>query len=338
MTMLSNSSFAESSFSPLLSADNFITEDGIYQLSIRCHNSWNDEIDYTKYDYDTTNKNEIDYILHMFNSIKLSVPKDDVMYVYDIPSIFVSSGNNVICHFLTNYKGGYQNRYYPGSDMGSGGYIYERKHLEVILENIEAIKEGKLTIHSMSYDTSKWAEKDIQTAYNIGLIPDIYAINYTDNITRLGTCQLIGNLLDKIGLKGNEAINSIFDDTNNSDVAVLYNLGIINGKSYNKFVPYDIVTREELAKILCGVYEVTKNNAGRSENYDALFSDYKQISAWAKPYVAKMNNLKILVGDENGNFNPKDCCTKEQVIVAVLRLYNAISDEITMMQVNLNQK
>ncbi len=183
-------------------------------------------------------------------------------------------------------------------------------------------------------DIPDWAKKEIDTALEKNLIPLWNRINYSSYISRAEVCHLAYNLLIKFKNEISTEADNPFKDIDDPAVTSMYNLGIINGKSYNEFAPYDIVTREELTKILCGVYEIIQTNAEQSESDDTLFLDNKEISAWAKPYVAKMNNLKILVGDENGNFKPKDCCTKEQVIVAILRLYNALSEEIATEQVS----
>ena len=51
-------------------------------------------------------------------------------------------------------------------------------------------------------------------------------------------------------------LNLRFPDVNFSGVDWLYNLGIIDGKTETEFCPYDLITREEAAKILANLYNL----------------------------------------------------------------------------------
>ena len=90
-------------------------------------------------------------------------------------------------------------------------------------------------------------------------------------------------------------------------------LGIVNGKSADRFNPYDYLTRQEAAKIMLMALVNSVNSreyrggASLDFNYHkAEYNDYEEVSTWAKPYVDMMYMLEIFKGDENGNFNPKD--------------------------------
>ncbi len=51
------------------------------------------------------------------------------------------------------------------------------------------------------------------------------------------------------------------------------------------------------------------------------FADWENVSDWAKPAVKKVKELGIMVGDANGNFNPKETLTREQY---ALTIYNVL--------------
>lgn len=51
------------------------------------------------------------------------------------------------------------------------------------------------------------------------------------------------------------------------------------------------------------------------------FADWENVSDWAKPAVKKVKELGIMVGDTNGNFNPKETLTREQYALAI---YNVL--------------
>lgn len=278
----------------------------------------------------TKDTNQIEYIFHCLNSLTLversqSINGGDLYTV--IVDIGYSSGNFRRLYFVERsfLKDYVQNKIYALDKT-------EFYRFEFLLKGLAS--EKIVPCIYAKQDISEWAKKEVDTAVDKNLVPIWNRINYSSYITRAEVCQLSDNLLIKLKNESSPNVKSPFNDISDPAVTRLYNLGIINGKSYNEFSPYDIVTREELAKILCGVYNVIQNDSEQTKNTDVLFSDNKEISDWAKPYVAKMNSLKILVGDENGNFNPKECCTKEQVIVAILRLYNALSEEIATEQVS----
>ena len=99
----------------------------------------------------------------------------------------------------------------------------------------------------------------------------------------------------------------------------LYLQDVINGKSENEFCPYDYITREEFSRILSETYNILS----KSDSYDLSelqYKDKEQISDWAVESIENVTFLGLMQGDENGNFNPKDNITKEQVIVTVLKL------------------
>ncbi len=51
------------------------------------------------------------------------------------------------------------------------------------------------------------------------------------------------------------------------------------------------------------------------------YNDYDEISDWAKVYVDKVTELEILQGNDLGNFEPKRYMTKEEAVIALLRLF-----------------
>ena len=59
---------------------------------------------------------------------------------------------------------------------------------------------------------------------------------------------------------------------------------------------------------------------GSSEEVnDMYFNDTETVSDWAKEAVDKVSNAGIMVGDENGNFNPHAQITREEMAVVLQR-------------------
>ncbi|MEG2583736.1 MAG: S-layer homology domain-containing protein, partial [Oscillospiraceae bacterium] len=81
--------------------------------------------------------------------------------------------------------------------------------------------------------------------------------------------------------------------------------------------PNGYLTREEMAKILVNAYE---NKNGTITEKKSDFSDYQDISEWARPFVNKATTVKLLNGMEDGTFLPKEKALREQAIVVIYRL------------------
>ena len=177
----------------------------------------------------------------------------------------------------------------------------------------------------ISIKASEWARMYIDEAVMDGIVPKWNQIGYTNDISRVEVCQLIDNLLtardiDKKAPNDYTYLKEYpFDDTRDISVKELYLQGIINGKSETEFCPYDYITREEFSRILSETYNILS----KSDSYDLSelqYKDKEQISDWAVESIENVTFLGLMQGDENGNFNPKDNITKEQVIVTVLKL------------------
>lgn len=85
--------------------------------------------------------------------------------------------------------------------------------------------------------------------------------------------------------------------------------GLVAGYHGN-FRPKDSMTREEMAKVFQEYLKVEKKVSKREKR---TFKDQKKLSSWAKESVDTLTSQGILVGDQKGNFNPKQTLTRAQV-------------------------
>jgi hypothetical protein len=60
-------------------------------------------------------------------------------------------------------------------------------------------------------------------------------------------------------------------------------------------------------------------------NMAEKIKDYKNISSWAKQAVKTTYELGIFKGDANGNFNPKENCTREELAEVIYRILQLIN-------------
>ena len=95
-------------------------------------------------------------------------------------------------------------------------------------------------------------------------------------------------------------------------VTVLSNLDILNGYTDGSFKPDAVVTRAEMAKIICemlGYDKVSKSTT--------IFTDVPA-DHWASGYINAANAFGIIVGYGNGEFGPEDTVTYNQAAKMII--------------------
>ena len=90
-------------------------------------------------------------------------------------------------------------------------------------------------------------------------------------------------------------------------------LGIMVGGSNGNFNPDQIVSRCEMATIVCRMLGTTEN-LSKSEVFDDV-----PVNHWANAYIARASQLGIVAGYGNGKFGPGDPVTYEQAVTMVVR-------------------
>ncbi|SCJ83610.1 S-layer protein [uncultured Clostridium sp.] len=87
---------------------------------------------------------------------------------------------------------------------------------------------------------------------------------------------------------------------------MLVELNVINGKDDGSFDPEGIVTRAEMAKMICVVLNGGKDpSLGNVSNY--TYTD--TVGHWAAAYIEYCTTLGIVAGDGTGKFNPSNTVT-----------------------------
>ncbi len=112
-----------------------------------------------------------------------------------------------------------------------------------------------------------------------------------------------------------------------SAVEWAYENGVVYGVNDRSFQPNRDINRQEMAQMMGAFLKhmgvaLPGNTAGAAERY----GDRKQIAAWALPNVELVTSLGLMVGDEHGNFCPRDTATRAQcatVACAVSALLDA---------------
>lgn len=141
-------------------------------------------------------------------------------------------------------------------------------------------------------------------------------------ISRAEFIKMVVNILEVDTKIGSTSVN--FKDVAKDDwfypyVEKAYNAGIIKGDGSN-FNPHENITRQEMATII--------SRAIRLEDFDILESDLKDlknVSPWAKEHVNKCIYHKLLIGNDQKMFLPKQFATKEMATVTTMRAYEKIN-------------
>lgn len=121
---------------------------------------------------------------------------------------------------------------------------------------------------------------------------------------------------------------TIFNDISSSHWAAeaiteLYEMGIISGKGEGKYAPDDLVTRAEVAKLMCRAAKINEE-----EMWIGAFTDVDR-EHWAIGYIEAAFRNELVNGVGNGNFAPESHTTREDMAVFCYRLLKIVKPENT---------
>lgn len=194
---------------------------------------------------------------------------------------------------------------------------------------------------------SDWAKPELEKAVLYGFTGiDDLSDDHKRAITRGETCDiLMWPVKDIMGIWFVTFYAPPYQDSMSYEgIWILTGIGAVDGKetvekdgfTFRYFKQDDLLTREELSKIVVGIYtsEEYRELLGDTSEFKlpdvakTSFADDSEISDWAKPYVEFTRELGIFKGDDKGNFNPKGNCTKEEVVAVAVRLYEMMLKNI----------
>lgn len=96
-------------------------------------------------------------------------------------------------------------------------------------------------------------------------------------------------------------------------VDYLSDIGIFSGDDKGNFNPNNIVTRAEMATIICRMISETEN-LSTSTNFADVSANH-----WANAYIGRAAELGIVNGYGDGRFGPSDSVAYEQAITMIIR-------------------
>lgn len=127
-----------------------------------------------------------------------------------------------------------------------------------------------------------------------------------------------------------EADSGAYAGSDFSDVAVnswyapyvkwAYDTGVIHGYGDGTFGPEDIVTRAQMATMIANYIEKSNLELVPGNNVTKAFRDTDQVPAWARQGVEMMRSKGLIVGDTEGNCNPRAKANRAEAAMICARL------------------
>jgi hypothetical protein len=174
---------------------------------------------------------------------------------------------------------------------------------------------------------SDWAVEELDQAVEYGFITDRIKDDVGGFITREEFAELAVQMYELYtGKQAEPAPTDTFTDTDNPEILKAHALGIVVGIGNNQFAPDVLINREQMAAMLYRSVETLRPDADMSVTGAPVFVDEKDIA----PYF--MTNVKFVAKhgflDEVGDnaFAPKAFSTREQAVVAAVRIFDAYAE------------
>ncbi len=166
-----------------------------------------------------------------------------------------------------------------------------------------------------------WAEDSINSMAAQGIVQgDNGKFRPDASITRAELITMVVRALN-LSEKGTQTgFSDVAEDSwYASYIKAALDNGIISKDTH--FRPNDVVTREEMAKILAGANAIMKGETLVLPEGDTSFTDAHTISMWAQPYVLYASENGLMNGVGEGNFAPKATGTRAQVATVLDRMF-----------------
>lgn len=174
--------------------------------------------------------------------------------------------------------------------------------------------------------SSGWAFDDVTDYYLHQLLPISLCSDFQKGVTRGEFARMLYQFV-KVTRGWSPVVTSVmFDDIGDSAdayyILMCKSAGLLEGTSESHFSPNLVVTREQAAKALVRLGEYL-SGANYPAGSEPAYDDAASISAWAKDSVAVATERGVLQGSGN-SFFPQREMTREQMIVAMERLYQSV--------------
>lgn len=168
--------------------------------------------------------------------------------------------------------------------------------------------------------SNHWAENYVNDLFAKGIVngDENGKFNPDNSIKR---SEFIAIAVRSASFEMSEYKDSFTDVSDNAWYAEVIQTALDNGiiSPADSFRPDDLITREEMAKIICGIANLDKLYAEEIV-LDDKYTDADSISDWAKMYVKYISSSGLMKGREDGSFAPKDGATRAEAAAVISRM------------------
>ncbi|MFR3785846.1 MAG: leucine-rich repeat protein [Agathobaculum desmolans] len=243
-----------------------------------------------------------------------------------------SSSTRVTLHYVSNGGTEYRDERYDHNTIVKmdkfptrEGYTFTGWYADKDLTN--RITEVKMTSDKTVYagwqptGVPEWLNGDDHFAYVIGY-PD-GKVHPNGNITRAETATIFFRLLNEDVREGNLTAANNFADVDkgvwyNIAISTMAKLGIVKGRSAERFAPDAPITRAEFAAI-CARFDTSKRDGD---------SDFTDISGhWAEAEIGCAASLGWIMGYTDGTFHPENYITRAEAMTMINRVLNRLPED-----------
>lgn len=202
----------------------------------------------------------------------------------------------------------------------------------------------------VNFEPSDWAKAEVEKAENYGIPSNLYIMGietgnyFQDNITREEFATLIVGCIEQlqigvfapldpdekyIEISEDTPLKDIygfeFTDTDNEDVYIAYEMGIVKGVGNDMFAPKQNITRQEIAVMMHRAIQYAEQETGLKYISDNAaiqgFSDLSSVADWAVASVGTLANNGIMKGTGETTLSPLDNTSREQAIILAGRIF-----------------
>ncbi len=174
---------------------------------------------------------------------------------------------------------------------------------------------------------SEWAIEELDKAADYGFISEKTKDDVGGFITREEFAELAVQMYELYtGKQGEAAPTTTFTDTENPEVLKAYALGIVAGIGNDKFAPDVLINREQMAAMLYRSVETLNPSADMSVLGAPAFVDETEIAPYFVTNVKFIAKHGFLNSVGNNEFAPKAFSTREQAIVAAVRIFDTYTE------------
>jgi len=188
---------------------------------------------------------------------------------------------------------------------------------------------------------SEWATKTVNIAVMREIVPIYLISNFNQHITRAELTDLVITTYSSFlgGIIGSDDVPAlereiarrvpVFINTDNPNVMITTYLSFTTGVGNGCFDPNATLTREQAAIVLLHLVDIILEHP-MTNIPPVIFDDAQYISVWAVEAVERMQAMGIMCSVEGNRFAPQENFTREQSIVAMMRIFDLWHHEMLM--------